>query len=181
MNSPLLLDIDLPGGTRLLVAPLPAELPRGTRQEASRAAVAGLLRHALGPDVCLDHREDGAPLLSSHPGLHVTISHSRHYAAVALGPERLGLDVEEPREQLRRVAPRVLSEEETAKFRDLSQLLRAWTVKEALYKLHPGAEACDFRSNMSVDPPTVTGHRARIIKEMDLTEPPAHLTLLGDA
>lgn len=64
----------------------------------------------------------------------VSISHSRHWAAVALNPEcRIGVDIEEARpEQLRRVAPKFLSGAERRLWDD--RLLEAWTCKEAVYK-----------------------------------------------
>ncbi|MDE6311675.1 MAG: 4'-phosphopantetheinyl transferase superfamily protein [Muribaculaceae bacterium] len=152
----------------------------GERQERSRGAVMALLRYAFGPDIVLEHREDGAPFLPGYPDVYISISHSRHYAAVATAPYAVGVDIEEPREQLRRVAPRVLSDRELAMCTELPQLLRAWTIKEALYKLHPGREACDFRNNIRIAPPTVTGLRARIIHEGDLMAPEAHICVVGD-
>ncbi len=179
MSAAPLIDRSLAADVRLLVdfiVPGPE-----TRQERSQSAVMALLRHALGPDVELAHREDGAPLLPGHPGLFVSISHSRNYAAVVLAPYPVGTDVEEPREQLLRVAPRVLSDRELASCRKLPEVLRAWTLKEALYKLHPGPEACDFRGNISIDPPAVTGRPARIVLEVDLAAPPAHISVVADA
>ncbi|MDE6277520.1 MAG: 4'-phosphopantetheinyl transferase superfamily protein [Muribaculaceae bacterium] len=181
MSTEVLLDLDFPEGARVLVASLPTHLAPGTRQQASRQAVEALLLHALGEaDARVSHREDGAPYLATRPEIHISISHSSHYAAVALGPKAMGVDIEEPREQLRRVAPRVLSAKELEECPQLDDLLRAWTIKEALYKLHPSPAACDFRGNMSIAPPAVTGHRARIIKEIDFPTPPAHLCLLTD-
>lgn len=180
MNAQPLMEFSLPEGARLLVGPIPKDRNRQDRVARSRGAVMALLKQALGPDILLDHREDGAPLLPGHPEIHISISHSQHYAAVVLAPYPVGVDVEEPRAQLKRVAPRVLSDVELSACTELGQLLRAWTIKEALYKLHPGSEACDFRNNICIDPPTVTGKRARIIYEGELTEPEAHICVVGD-
>ena len=69
----------------------------------------------------------------------------------------VGVDIEQWREQLVRVAPRVLSESEMAVYGASSDLLlRAWTMKETLYKaaLTPGL---DFRRDIVLPPhPTST-------------------------
>lgn len=98
-----------------------------------RSAVAEILSRELPADVRLVHDPDGAPLLTG-TDLHISISHSRRFAAVALHPRlRIGVDIEEERpQQLQRVAERFLSP------RDLElwsrDLLGAWTIKEAVYK-----------------------------------------------
>ncbi|MCX4330666.1 MAG: 4'-phosphopantetheinyl transferase superfamily protein [Muribaculaceae bacterium] len=98
-----------------------------------RAGVAGLIARTLGPDVRLLHDPDGAPMLSGSP-LHISISHSRDFAAIALHPSlRIGIDIEQPRpEQLRRVTAKFLTEKELPLWND--RLLAAWTCKEAVYK-----------------------------------------------
>ncbi len=95
--------------------------------------VAGLIRSGVGPEVTYTHAPDGSPLLCGS-ALHISISHSRHLAAIALHPElRPGVDIEEPRPgQLERVARKFLSESELQLWRH--RLLEAWTCKEAVYK-----------------------------------------------
>ncbi len=98
-----------------------------------RNEVARLIAENVGPDVRLLHDPDGAPLLAGSP-MHVSVSHSRHFAAIALHPcLRVGVDIEEPRpEQLRRVIAKFLTEPELPLWND--RLLAAWTCKEAVYK-----------------------------------------------
>ena len=128
-----------------------------TRREAERRVTNSLINHALGDDVTLTHQPSGAPCLE---GCHmsISISHSTHYAAIALSPtNQIGIDIEELRPQLRRVAPRVLSEHEIEAYSNSdSLLLQAWTLKEALYKaaLTPGL---DFRRDINLPlPPSST-------------------------
>lgn len=166
------------GGVRLLVCRLDGG-PREERRNREREAVGCLLAYALDASAVMAHRSDGAPYVEGRPELCVSVSHSPAYAALALAPFAIGIDIEEPRAQLKRVAPRVFSEAEIEAFDGEADLLRAWTVKEALYKLCPSPEACDFRGAMTAEPPQVCGRRARIVAECDLESPAAHLTLLA--
>lgn len=122
---------------RIAIASIDAE--GGNRREREVAATLRAL-HALERKATLSHTESGAPFIENHPGLAISISHSATYAAVAIckatdGP--IGIDIEAPREQLRKVAPRFLSETELADMGEdplLTTLQRAWTSKEATYK-----------------------------------------------
>lgn len=116
-----------------------------TRRSAERAATLAILAD-MAPDCSLTHLPNGAPRLCPDTA-HISISHSRHLAAVALDPTRIiGIDIEEARpEQLQKVAARVLSEEELAEYAD--SLLQAWTLKEALYKC-AGVDGADFRRDI---------------------------------
>lgn len=98
--------------------------------------MAWLIATHVAPNAVLSHDADGAPLLSGS-SLHISISHSRRFAAIALHPtQRIGVDVEEMRAgQLRRVQSRFISPSEAAQWAATdSQLLAAWTIKEAVYK-----------------------------------------------
>lgn len=125
----------------------PAVTPR---REAEREAVERLIRHAFSDDARLVHHESGAPYIEGFDG-SISISHSRRSACLAVSRDCTpGVDIEEPREQLRKVAPRVLSDDEMAVYsHSIPLLLRAWTLKEALYKvaLTPGL---DFRSDIAL-------------------------------
>lgn len=139
------------------VAPILADAGQ-TRAERERAAVSVIVAHFFGSNAGIGHRESGAPYLVGHEDISLTISHSRDYAAVAFSAVRtVGVDIEQWREQLVRVAPRVLSESEMAVYGASSDLLlRAWTMKETLYKaaLTPGL---DFRRDIVLPPhPTST-------------------------
>lgn len=122
--------IHLPGITVALDAIHAGGAPRRQRE---RDAVAGILRRLLGREAEVRHRPDGSPYLEGGP--HISISHSRHAAAVALSDESgIGIDVEEDRTaQLAAVAPRVLTPAELAVYAP-SRLLEAWTIKEAAFK-----------------------------------------------
>lgn len=120
------------------------------RREAEREAVERLVCYVFGDSGRVGHRDTGAPYIKG-ADVYISISHSRSVACLAVADDGVpGVDVEEPREQLRRVAPRVLSDDEMAVYgRGMPLLLRAWTLKEALYKaaLTPGL---DFRRDIAL-------------------------------
>lgn len=124
------------------------------RHEAERKAVCRMIKAVFGQDAVLKHRPDGSPYLENHR-VCISVSHSRRYACIAVSPDRhIGIDIEEQRSQLRRVAPRVMSDKEMAVYghKD-NMLLRAWTLKEALYKaaLTPGL---DYRKDIILPLPS---------------------------
>lgn len=128
--------------------PVPDE-PTVPRRRRERQAVAQLLQRMLGHEADLTHAPDGAPLL---PGYYISISHSRDLAVVALDAVRpVGIDAEEWRPQLQRIKERFLSPQELALFATPGQLLTAWTIKEAVYKL-AGAAAVEFRTAITISP-----------------------------
>lgn len=142
------------GEVRVLLAPLPAA---PTRRKAELEAERMLL-----PGLRIRHNADGAPELEGSDEA-ISISHSRTHIAIALGGAApLGIDIETPRAQLRAVAPRVLSADELRVYGTAPDgLLRAWTLKEALYKaaLTPGL---DFRRDICL-PLDLTKKEATVV------------------
>lgn len=114
---------------------------RAGRRQAERQAVARCfdeLRAAdpeIPPYQALSHDPHGAPLLQ---GWQLSITHSRAVAAVAICPAgqspAFGIDAEEWRPALLKVAPKYLSPGEMSRSLDNTDLLRLWTIKEAVYK-----------------------------------------------
>lgn len=133
------------GSTIVSFAPIATDRPR---REAEREAIAMLVQQML-PGAKMCHRPDGAPYIDGSD-VHVSVSHSRHVAALAVDScRRIGIDIEESRpEQLRRVAHRFLSDDEYNIY-GLTEagLLRAWTIKEALIKAS-GRRDADLRGEL---------------------------------
>lgn len=124
-----------------------------TRRDAEKRVTMSLIHDALGAGTTLGHHESGAPYVIGSD-INISISHSRHYAAIAISAASpIGIDIEEQRRQLRRVAHRVMSEAELKSYAITDPLLlQAWTLKEALYKaaLTPGL---DFRRDIALPLP----------------------------
>lgn len=110
-------------------------------RNAERRAVAALAEAAFGPGVEISHRPDGSPYINKE-GIYISVSHSRHHAALAVAAHEVGIDIEQQRTQLIRIAGRFLSAEEQKIYNTPALILRAWTLKEASYKaLRPDTPA----------------------------------------
>lgn len=129
---------------KIAIVPI-APVEGQTRSERERLAVHAALNSLLdGEDFHYAHRPSGAPYLEGRPELSISVSHSLTLAAVALANGPVGIDIEQPRPQLQRIARRFLSDHEQANFGEsVEKLLRAWTAKEAIFKA-AGKEGIDF-------------------------------------
>ncbi len=141
-------------GIKIYSAPLPCA---SNRREAEKAVVRLLVQAAYGPEAVYDHTESGAPVvrLGSQLCRSISVSHCHDEAALAVAEEGdfIGVDIEEARNQLFKVAPRVLSVEELGYYgNDITGLLEAWTLKEAAYKAH-GVKGIDFRTDILLPVP----------------------------
>ena len=98
-------------------------------------AIRKLLKsHNIQP---LTHKYDknGAPYLTD--GRHLSISHSKDLAVIAISSKPVGIDLEYFHEKIVRIAPRFLHLKESSdlkKNKDIHYLSQIWTAKEALYK-----------------------------------------------
>lgn len=149
MSEPEVIDIDHNGQTlRVIIAPID-RTASDRRSEREHLIVNRIVSTYISPEARLAHAPSGRPLLENADGQYISISHSADYVAMVSGPiEGIGIDVEQPRAQLARVAPRVLSAAEMAVYgRSERLLLRAWTLKEALYKAAL-TEGVDFRRDI---------------------------------
>lgn len=144
-----------------------ADIPAGeaSRRQRERHTVAALARHAISDSSTVCHTESGAPYIRNIEA-SISVSHSQFTAALAVGRPGilLGVDIESAREQLRRVAPRVLSERELQIYgSSMDMLLAAWTLKEAAYKA-AGIPGLDFRLGIELpDSPSA----ARYVRAAD--------------
>lgn len=102
-----------------------------------------LLQIAMGHDVRVSYDEKGKPSLPQE-GVHISISHTKDYAALYVSREReVGIDIEQMSDKIFRVKNKFLNEAERALIdeSDQIQLLVCWSAKEAVYKLVPGLRA----------------------------------------
>jgi phosphopantetheinyl transferase len=87
---------------------------------------------------------------------HFSISHCGDYAAAIVSKKnRVGVDVEEPKEKVLRIADKFLSEEEKKMFNVQSSMLNAqlptllWSCKEAVFKWY-GDGGVDFKKDINI-------------------------------
>lgn len=141
--------IAVEGDIVVWAAPI-APLAGASRRERERCAVAALVEAAMGPAAELRHEPSGMPYIYvGHCLRSISISHCSDTAMLAVAPAgvAIGIDCEHYRPALRSVAPRFLAPEEMPLWGASDELLlRAWTVKEAVYKAAatPGLSLADI-------------------------------------
>lgn len=122
-----------------------------------------LLRKMLRTDEYIDCKVDahGKPYLVNLP-YHISLSHSFDYAAVMISKEPVGIDIEQVKEKVERIAHKFMRPEELG-FLDerqkINQLYVCWCAKEAVYKCH-GQKEISFVNNIWLDPFEFEGHGA---------------------
>ena len=127
-------------------------------RRAEWLAVRLLVAEVLGRDKLIAYHPTGAPYLTDG-SYHISISHTRGYAAIAYHRESgLGVDVEYISSRVERIAHRFSHPSEEAYLaaasedRRPSMLLVNWSAKETLYKLVGDTAAADFSAAFAIRP-----------------------------
>ena len=113
------------------------------------------LKHELGVTSPIAYLPSGRPYLKDDAH-HISISHTRGYAAVAISElNPIGLDIEQRTDKVCRVRDKFLSREEKtfpllAK-KNVEAMLVVWTIKEAMFKLMDNT-GIDFAEHFHVSP-----------------------------
>jgi phosphopantetheinyl transferase len=124
---------------------------RSTTHRKGYLAIRKLLRsHDIDP---LIHKYDknGAPYLTD--GRHLSISHTKDVAAIAISSQPVGIDLEHYQEKIIRIAPRFLHLKESLDLnmnKDIHYLSQIWTAKEALYKVFR-KKGIQFNTQLLID------------------------------
>lgn len=95
-----------------------------------------LLQHCGYNDFDLFYDELGKPHLKD--GKHISISHSFDFAAIALSNENIGIDIEQVKEKVLRIAPRFMEMWHLDDLNHLDQMKKAtviWGTKETIFKI----------------------------------------------
>ena len=100
-----------------------------------------LLQHTPYKDAEILYHTNGAPYLSCGD-IHISISHTQGYVAIAIADTPIGLDIEHSSRDAMRVIDAYLQPQEVERLwtedDPTTEALRLWTVKEAAFKLHAG-------------------------------------------
>lgn len=99
-------------------------------------AVRMLLQHCDYTDFDLSYDEFGKPHLKD--GKHISVSHSFDFAAIALSDENIGIDIEQIKEKVLRIAPRFMETWHLDNLTETDQMKKAtviWGTKEAIFKI----------------------------------------------
>jgi phosphopantetheinyl transferase len=119
---------------------------------AGRALVKTLVEKVGAEYTGIRKDEQGKPHLKDQKH-EISLSHSSPYVAAQIhAGAAVGIDIEQPKEKLLRVAPRVLSgAEEKDAGDDIVKHCVYWCAKEAMYKIH-GKRGLHFNSQLNLDP-----------------------------
>lgn len=115
-----------------------------------------LLRTMLDTSEYIDCQIDshGKPYLVNLP-YHISLSHSFDYAAVMISKSRpVGIDIEQIKQKVERIAPKFLSAEERSTIsiqNKIEHLYVCWCAKEAVYKCY-GQKEVSFLDNIALLP-----------------------------
>ena len=127
-------------------------------------AVRVLLYTVLDRQVHINYNDQGAPLLPDYEGLHISISHTKGFVAIALSEsDVVGVDVEqierldttnqfddkEKMPRVEKVRSRFMGKDEYAE--TIVGMLLHWSAKETVFKVL-GREGVDFHDDLKVQP-----------------------------
>lgn len=111
-----------------------------------------LLKLAGYTDSDLYYNGDGKPHLMD--GKSISITHSFEYAAIVIGDENVGIDIEKKREKIIRIANKFCNDKELEYINlaeeKVENLTVIWCAKEAVFKMC-NTRALSFKDHMYVD------------------------------
>lgn len=136
------------------------KLPENPQRRLERLSVLNLLKRCNLP-VPYSYDSAGRPVLAEGP--HISVSHTRRYATVAISPDApVGVDVEQADRNFQRVSTKYLSTSEQGQAPTQEELAATWCAKEALYKLHWPAPLVLARDvELSIGPDNLDQGRAK--------------------
>lgn len=119
---------------------------------AGRVLIKRLLDHWELPYRGIVKDSSGKPFLADSP-LQISLSHSYPYVAAILHRHKnVGIDLEQPKSKLLRIAPRILADTELADAGDnLVKHCIYWCAKESLIKIY-GKKDLIFSKNLLIEP-----------------------------
>lgn len=127
-----------------------AETMQSVARRCERLAWRALLRQFL-PDAVIEYNAVGAPVLTSHNNVFISVSHSSSVAALAISSRPCAVDIESVKRDVSRVSRRYTNETEIA-LSDSSNAIfytAVWCAKETLYKLS-GQKGLNIQHDLTV-------------------------------
>jgi len=125
---------------------------RSESRKSEWLAVRVLLKELTGREMAISYRDNGAPYLQDS-SLHISISHTKGYAAVLLSPDKpVGIDIEYCSERIHRIKSRFLCGEEfqmLGEHPSTNDLLVCWSAKETAFKM-TGQQTADLQTDIRI-------------------------------
>jgi len=144
---------------------------KSDRRKAEWLAVRLLLRELIGTEPVIAYRDSGAPYLPDSD-YHISISHTKGYAAVILDRDNMaGIDIEHRSDRVQRIKSRFLNviERDWLDKATAETLLICWSAKETVFKM-TGQRVADFRKDILIFPFKHTGNAGYLIAKEMMTE-----------
>ena len=107
-----------------------------------------LLQHIGYDDFNLFYDKFGKPHLTD--GNHISISHSHSFSAIAISSNPIGLDVEQVKEKILKIASRYMDVahlENLSEFEKMKKATVIWGIKESIFKIK-NTEGISFRNHI---------------------------------
>ncbi len=114
-----------------------------------------LMQKVMDIDIQAQLRKDkfGKPYLLQE-NVHISISHSHKYSALALSPKIIGIDIQLELDKITRIAHKFISDKEAiyiALDKQTEYMHTIWGAKESMYKAY-GRKSVEFKLDMELDP-----------------------------
>ncbi len=124
------------------------------KQSQQKEFITKKIKTIFSGTVFISYNSNGKPELSQKESTislpNISISHSHNYYAIIIHKKYAGIDIEKQREQLHKIKNRFLHPEELQVIgASLSDLCKAWTIKEAVYKTI-GKENISLKDNIRI-------------------------------
>lgn len=121
------------------------------KRKAEWLAIRALLKQMIGSGFEISYSDEGKPILAHPVYHHISISHSRDFAAVYIHQlQSVGIDIESINRNYASVKKRYLSEAELEQANENPMLQCIyWCAKEAVFKL-VDEDGVDFRKQIQV-------------------------------
>lgn len=125
-----------------------------------------LIRQLIGSNFVISYLSSGKPILKHDRFKHISISHSRDFAAVILHEHlNVGIDIEETTRDYNRIEKKYLSDIELIQTNKNSQLqCLYWCAKEAIFKLVDD-EGVEFRQQIHIIPENENQYFAKFLSD----------------
>jgi len=113
-----------------------------------------LLEQANYTDFDLFYNESGKPNLKD--GKHISITHSFDFSAIVISDKNVGIDLEQQREKIIRIADKFTTKTEQSflnihEIKKIRLLTIIWGIKEAIYKFY-SINGLSFKKHINVFP-----------------------------
>ncbi len=107
-----------------------------------------VVRRELGRGVRISYNDVGAPVVDL-PDTHISVAHGADHVAIAIGNERVGVDIECYDRDFDSAASRYMSDSEHIISTDRRWSAMVWSAKEAMYKLY-GRRGVELKSDLRI-------------------------------